>query len=312
MSGDIFHDLRTALLDFADALHKDGVPLIIGGGYGLFLWQTDLMRKAEVGENPRTLLDQNAWPQPRSTQDLDVFLTGEIITNQARFASVCRCLQSLGYQSVPGREHWQFRKQLSDIKSVVLDIITGPVDDYADKVKADSRRVSPRPNSDAGLPGTKVPMHARHNKEAISIDTDLRTVLINGTLSSGKPAGYNIRIPHPFPYLIMKLNAYNDRKRDTRQLNGAHHALDVYRIVAMATEPELNEVREKWMSLADREAVEKATRIIQDDFHSDGLANNRIRGHELGKHLPAEAVEILFRFLQSLVPDAAASVGVDQ
>jgi hypothetical protein len=57
------NQLKTSLLDLLHILDRQNVPLILGGGYGLYLKQRHL---AEVGET-NTLIPPPAWPEPRAT-----------------------------------------------------------------------------------------------------------------------------------------------------------------------------------------------------------------------------------------------------
>jgi len=69
-------DLQTALLDLLQKVDDPEIRLIVGGGFGIYL-KTDHIRRSGM----RTLLDQ--WPEPRSTNDLDLFLRPELL-NQIR------------------------------------------------------------------------------------------------------------------------------------------------------------------------------------------------------------------------------------
>jgi len=60
-------DLQTALLDLLQKVNDSEIRLIIGGGFGIYL-KTNYV----INSSMRTLLDQ--WPEPRSTNDLDLFL----------------------------------------------------------------------------------------------------------------------------------------------------------------------------------------------------------------------------------------------
>ena len=83
--------LRTALLDLHDALDPVAGRVLLGGGYGLYLKQLHL-RKAEG----RTLLDAAAWPAPRVTNDLDLLLPAEPISDAADMTLVRRAPNRLG------------------------------------------------------------------------------------------------------------------------------------------------------------------------------------------------------------------------
>lgn len=304
--GDVFQDLRTAMLDLAIELKKYEILLIIGGGYGLFLWQIHMIQRLKAQEKIRPLLESDTWPQPRSTQDLDVFLTGEVITDYERFAVIRNCLGALGYTSVEGRHHWQFEKELSGSKKVLIDIITGPVDDYKGKVRIENRRVSPRrfPESDGSLP-KKVKMHARFNKEALNIDSGLRRVEVNGLLSTGEAAEAVVGVPHPFQFLVMKLNAYEDQKEKADLEFGSHHALDIFRIVSMLTSEEFSEVKLKWAEHVNQTSVNRASEIIRNDFEMDALGVDRLRIHELGKGWSDDHVDRACRALQNIASSGA-------
>ena len=64
-------DLQTALLDLLEKIRDSEIKLIIGGGFGIYL-KTAHVKHSDM----RTLLDQ--WPEPRSTNDLDLFLPPEL------------------------------------------------------------------------------------------------------------------------------------------------------------------------------------------------------------------------------------------
>jgi len=75
--------LRSSLLDLHSSLGTKGVSLILGGGFGLFLKQLDLLTK----ENTRTLMPIEAWPRPRTTNDLDLFVPLELLVQPPQPAS---------------------------------------------------------------------------------------------------------------------------------------------------------------------------------------------------------------------------------
>jgi hypothetical protein len=71
--------LKMSLLDLHAHLMEHEIPLILGGGYGLFLKQLHLR-----AENVPTLFEVEMWPEARSTSDLDLFLRAEVVTDPER------------------------------------------------------------------------------------------------------------------------------------------------------------------------------------------------------------------------------------
>ncbi len=65
-------NLQTALLDLLYELKDTDIQLIIGGGYGIYL-KADYVRRREV----QSLLQD--WPEPRFTNDIDLFLRPELL-----------------------------------------------------------------------------------------------------------------------------------------------------------------------------------------------------------------------------------------
>jgi hypothetical protein len=77
MNGD---PLLNQLRQFAETLAEKNIPLVIGGGYGLLLKANHIQRLGA-----RTRLEQ--IPIARSTGDIDVFLTTEVIINKNNMAA---------------------------------------------------------------------------------------------------------------------------------------------------------------------------------------------------------------------------------
>ena len=96
-------DLKTSLLDLLHEIEGEEIKLIIGGGFGIYL-KIDFMQRQGV----RTLLQE--WPEPRSTNDLDLFLRPELLTESAKLKPLAEAIARLGYQVVPGAEKYQFVK----------------------------------------------------------------------------------------------------------------------------------------------------------------------------------------------------------
>jgi len=101
--------LKTSLLDLLHELRDHSTPLILGGGYGLFLKQVHLQNTLDA----QTLIAGELWPVPRATEDLDILLKTEVVIDAARMAPIREALDRLNYTAVPGAEYMQFVKELT-------------------------------------------------------------------------------------------------------------------------------------------------------------------------------------------------------
>ena len=96
-------DLQTALLDLLQKVDDPEIRLIAGGGFGIHL-KINHVRNSGM----RTLLAE--WPEPRSTNDLDLFLRPELLIESSKLKPLVNAIAELGYQVVPGAEKYQFAK----------------------------------------------------------------------------------------------------------------------------------------------------------------------------------------------------------
>jgi hypothetical protein len=219
-------DLQTALLDLLYELRSTDIKIIVGGGYGIYL-KTTHVRHIEA----KTLL--NEWPEPRSTNDLDLFLRPELLIESEKLKPFADAITTLGYEVVPGAENYQFVKPGAggtEAGSLKIDILTGPQKRFeGTTVKADTRRAKPRPS---------VGIHAHPVDEALTLEKELLPITLDWNLSSGDPWKAEIFVPHPFTFLMMKLFAFRDRLEDANKEYGRYHALDLYMILATTTEQE--------------------------------------------------------------------------
>lgn len=76
-----FDPLREQLRLLALNLQKDNIKLILGGGYGLVL-KTEYIRRTQAVTRFEVI------PEARSTNDLDLFLSAEIITNAEKIEKI--------------------------------------------------------------------------------------------------------------------------------------------------------------------------------------------------------------------------------
>jgi hypothetical protein len=219
-------DLQTALLDLLYEIRKTEEKLIVGGGYGIYLKMVHLRQTGE-----RTLF--NNWPEPRATNDLDLFLRPELLIESEKLKPLAQALEKLKYTVVPSAKHYQFIRSGPDgteTGAIKVDILTGPRSHFeSTKVKADSRRAKPKPS---------VGIHAHPVDEALSLEKGLLSTILTGNLSSGVSWETEVLLPHPYTFSLMKLFAFRDRLEDENKEFGRYHALDLYTIVATTIEQE--------------------------------------------------------------------------
>ena len=90
--------LFSSLLELLSELDRQGVPLTVGGGFGLYLKRAHLARTGE-----RTLFVE--LPEVRSTNDIDMFLRAEVLADLSRAREVASAIERLGYTPVEGAEY---------------------------------------------------------------------------------------------------------------------------------------------------------------------------------------------------------------
>lgn len=219
-------DLQTSLLDLLHEMEGTDIKLIIGGGFGIYL-KTDHVQRLGM----RTLLRE--WPEPRSTNDLGLFLRPELLIESAKLKPLAEAIDRLGYQVVTGAEKYQFVKPGpggADAGSVKIDLLTGPqIRFHSTRVRVDARRARPNPS---------IGIHAHPVDEALTLEEGLLRKTLTGKLSSGEPWHGEVFLPHPYTFSLMKLFAFRDRLDDADKEFGRYHALDLYTILATTIEEE--------------------------------------------------------------------------
>lgn len=250
--------LRTSLLDLLHALGNDANGLLLGGGYGLYLKQLHL---PEAGV--RTLIDAEFWPAPRATQDLDLMLSAELVADARSMTALRAALDKLDYQVIKGLEYLQFVRAITATQFVKIDLLTAQLDVLKGfpAINADMRRARP-------TAADRPKLHAHPTDGALTLTEAPLVIQITGTLSTGQAFASPVTIPDPFSYLLMKLTAYRDRRNDPNKNLGLHHALDVFRIVAMLTEPERDQVRANLRRFAPNAQVQSCVDLVRSDFAS--------------------------------------------
>jgi hypothetical protein len=95
--------LTANLLDLLFELEGRNIPIMIGGGYGLLLKRGHL-----AATGARTLLE--SLPETRATNDLDMFLRAELLSELARTREVREAILRLGYTPVEEAKFLQWKR----------------------------------------------------------------------------------------------------------------------------------------------------------------------------------------------------------
>lgn len=279
--------LREQLRLLALELQKDEIKLILGGGYGLVL-KTEYIRQT----NAATRFEE--IPQARSTNDLDLFLSAEIITSAEKIEKIRDALSKLKFE--PLAPFFQF--QLPTVfkgfeKPVKIDLLAAlPLTETERKlVKINKPRIRPKKAKN---------IHGYLTEEAVTIEENLLPV----NIAEEGDAPLEIYLPHPFSYLVMKLFALRDRLEDEEKDFGAYHAFDIYRVIAMMTEKEWNEAVDLRKRFRDAPKIGEAAEIAGDLFASgESIGVLRVHQHAraVGFSIPPGNLAALIEDLQELL-----------
>lgn len=252
--------LKTALLDLLYETRETDLKLIIGGGYGIFL------KRQHARENgARTLLQ--AWPEARSTNDIDLFLRPELLIRTELLEPLAPALERLGYKVIEGAENFQFAKPGPTggrDRSLKFDLLTGPRSRFAGaRVRIDKICVRPR---------MSVGVHANFVDEALTLEEGLLPIRLVGMTTAGQEHSAQVYLPHPLTFAMMKLFALRDRatgeKRggDDAKRYGRYHALDLYTVIATASEAEWDQALELRNRYRGEAVMVEAVAIVKELF----------------------------------------------
>ena len=272
--------LKASLLDLLCELEGKGIPITVGGGFGLYLKRLHL-----EAAGLRTLFER--LPQPRATNDLDLFLTTEVLVDLGRTRQVAGAIARLGYVVIDAAKYLQWQREVTIAgvaQQVKIDILVGPLGDARKKLNVNMPRVRPK---------GEIKFHAHAVEEAVSIEEGLLAVPVSGRRSTGEVYSGTVLVPQAFPYLMMKLHAFDDRRRkaedaEDREIKQKErdkerqHALDLYAIVGMMTEEEHDRAHELGVAGGGNEYVRRARAIVHDQFASrTAVGVLRLREHPL-------------------------------
>lgn len=240
------------LLELKTELDKVNVPFILGGGMGLYL-------RRQYGANSQ----QPRYPFPlemRATQDLDVFLTSEVIVAADKMEALKATLEKLKYKPSDDAKYFQFLKKVvigGSEQNLKIDFLAAPPRE-ADlkKVKIKPPRI--RSRDVEGL-------HAFLTDEAAGIDFDSCSITL---VKDG--VSHIVSIPSAFNYLVLKLYAFNDRKdrEDPKSDRGRHHAFDIFTTVCSMGEQDWDTAKRHYDRDKDATYLKKAIGICNADFSS--------------------------------------------
>ena len=213
-----YDPLRDELINLARAVSSHGIDLIVGGGYGLYLRTEHILQT-----RPETRFSE--LPVARSTEDIDLLLSVEVITDTQKMEAIRDTIADRGYE--PVANYFQFKKEITGGLFVKIDLLASRPALAADlqKVKISVMRI--RPHNAKNI-------HAYVTDEAITLTEGLFPISLS--------ADTTVYLPHPFTYLLLKLFALRDHlDKEENKSKAKEHAADIYRTIGMMTEPEWNE-----------------------------------------------------------------------
>ena len=214
-------------------LQQAGGPLLVAGGYGLFLKQHWLLTQTDIA----TIVPLWQWIDvtPRVTKDMDIVVGLEIISSARAQASVARTLNRHGFSVTAHNPRWQFEKRLGTDHTLLVDFHSPMPLPGGQNLQIDRVRVKHKPS--LGEHG----IHGRQNPEALGCNHHPFRFEIDGVA---------IVVPNPVAWCMMKLAAMWDRweqgedatrseeQRAYHRSQAIKHARDVCRATAMATRAE--------------------------------------------------------------------------
>ncbi len=227
-------------------------------GYGLYLKQLHLTQAGV-----RTLIGAELWPAPRATEDLDLMLSAELVADARSMTALRAALDKLNYEVRTNSKYLQFVRTITGAQVVKVDLLTAQLDVIKSfpAISADSRRARP-------TAADRPQLHAHPTDGALTLTEAPLVIKITGTLSTGQAFAAPVAIPDAFSYLLMKLTAYRDLRNDLDKDMGRHHAMDVFRIVAMLTEPERDQVQANLRRFAADDQVSSCVGLVRLAFAS--------------------------------------------
>jgi hypothetical protein len=250
--------LAAHLLDLLDALEDQNIPLILVGGFGLFLRREWLLETRTP-----TLFER--VPESRATEDFDLVLRLELLADLRKMTGLRATFDALGYRVVKNAQIYQFIKPgtaWGNARDIKIDLLARKPGEGDPKLKTDSRRVKPSDKNS--------PLHAHITPEAIAVEDDPLEIELEGSRTDGRLSRGKIFLPCAYAMYLMKLFAFRDEhegiKPGDRERYATKHALDLYTITALLTLAErdgLPAFRERY---GDHPIAREAGQIVKAYF----------------------------------------------
>lgn len=271
--------LIDALIELAKLLEGKGIPLIVGGGLSLYI-RTIFLTKKRSPRYPKKVLQ-------RSTKDIDIFLTSDIIINPEKIMIIRDSLEVLGYK--PKTRFFQFINEKENGKDVVIDILSAPPNPKdIEKTKISKPRIKPK-----GIER----FHAYLVQEAIGLSIGI----INVREVTNEIKFSNIYLPSSFIYIILKLHAFRDRISDDSKDNGRHHAYDIFATVTDMDQADWDNAKEHYNKEFNSDYVKTSQKIIKEYFSDvTQMGIIRLKENELYDRNKDEFINYISDFIRDL------------
>lgn len=233
--------LLEASVELANELGKHDIPLILGGGLSLYI-RTKYIQKKRSPRYKSQIIQ-------RSTKDIDIFLTGDLIIDTEKIEALRDALSSLGY--FPKTPYFQFEKEIRSQQTISVDILSSPL------VNDDNKDIRLKPSNVKNF-------HARRNNEAKGIAIGL--IPINNLTERQEYS--NLYIVSSFNYIILKLHAFRDRIEDPGVDFGRYHAYDIFATIIDMDENDWKNAKDHFDSEKNQYYIRSATEIVKGYFGS--------------------------------------------
>ena len=234
----------------------DSRGLILAGGFGIRVKQSYLR-----DTNARTLL--TPFPEARATLDLDFFLSLSLFVHKERGAAVRQLLNQLGYTEYTPK--YQFEKVMASDsleQKVKVDLLARLPEGEDIQVK------SLRVGANSGID-----LHGRVTPEGFAVEENPLQIPIRGYNSNGAMVEAPVLLPNPYAWLNLKVKAAHgwlrmDRGEIFQKPSREKHVFDVYVLIAMLTELELQEAGSMAVRYEDK-PVANEIRNCAHDLYAD-------------------------------------------